>query len=56
VTVRVEPAGAGRVRVAWEARWHGDAPTLRVALPGYRACGEEGASMLLEPRDDEETP
>lgn len=56
VTVRVEPAGAGRVRVAWEARWHGDAPTLRVALPGYRACGEEGASVLLEPRDDEEMP
>jgi hypothetical protein len=54
VTVRLEPEDAGRVRVSWEARWHDEAPTLRVALPGYVAGSEDGASVLLEPRDDQE--
>jgi hypothetical protein len=56
VTVRVQPEAAGRVRVSWEARWHREAPALRVALPGHAACGEGDASVLLEPRQAAEAP
>jgi hypothetical protein len=44
------------VRVSWEARWHREAPALRVALPGYAACGEDSAGVLLEPRKAAEAP
>jgi hypothetical protein len=44
------------VRVSWEARWHREAPALRVALPGHAACGEGDASVLLEPRQAAEAP
>jgi len=49
VTVRVAPEDSGCVRVSWDAHWHGEAPALRVALPGYRVRERSEHSALLEP-------
>lgn len=49
VSVSLEGAGSGRIALVLEADWHGDAPPLVAALPGYRVAEHRPGRLLFEP-------
>ncbi|MBL28885.1 MAG: hypothetical protein CMM50_15185 [Rhodospirillaceae bacterium] len=51
ITVTVKPEGDS-VEVAWDARWHGEAPIIEVRLPGHApALPEVGVSAVRPSRE-----
>jgi hypothetical protein len=48
VSLRVEPLQAGRVRVSWEATWHGAEPPIELRLPDFTPVTAPPGATSLE--------
>jgi len=41
-----------QLKITWQPRWHEQAPTIRIAVPGYQVISQQQSSALLQPLDN----
>ena len=48
VSLTITPLAKRRVRVAWQADWHGAVPTIEVRLPGFESVVAAAGSSSVQ--------